>query len=169
MKIRIRKNKHFPFPYFYIGFPKWVGRTTVMKRLFMFDESCLYDLHNDDQLDINKLFGFTIGYHHYTSFRFGWRPNLITKKIEIFSYEYYDGVRQKPIHICDVSLNRWVTFQLTYSSDGSTTYDVFDKKGYLQINNVVIKKKTGLGYTLGLYFGGNQKAPQNIIIDKINM
>jgi hypothetical protein len=169
MKIKILKNKHYPFPYFFTALPKWVGDNTVMKRQFMFDESCLYDLHSEDQLDINKLFGFSIGWHHHTSFRFGWRPN-IENKIEIFCYEYQDGIRQKPIKLCEVDINKWIRFQLTYSSTGIIKYFIsYGNDFYWFYDSPVnIRKKTGLGYTLGLYFGGNQKAPHDIIIYKIN-
>jgi len=167
MKIKIRKNKHYPFPYFFIPIPKWISKNkiTSMKRRYWFDESCLYDLHDEDQLDINKLFGFSIGWHHNTSFRFGWRANLIDKKIEIFAYEYQDKIRQKPIFIDSVELNNWVTFELSYlSSKNFVRYSVMDKKRITRYNPVNIKKKNGLGYTLGLYFGGNKKAPQDIHI-----
>jgi len=33
-------------------------------------------------------------------------------------------------------------------------------------NDVKLAKKAGLGYTLGVYFGGNEKAPQDITIYK---
>jgi hypothetical protein len=172
MRITIRKNRHYPFPYFFTTLPKWVGKhkSTKMEKKYMFTESCLYDLHNDDQLDINKLFGFSIGWHHNTSFRFGWRPDIKTNEIEIFGYEYHDGIRQKPFLIQKIKINIWYEFKLSYSSQLQMSGYQISIKPNTVINNFFnLKKKYGLGYTLGAYFGGNQKAPQNIHINKIIM
>ena len=135
-----------------------------MKRAFMFNESCLYDLKDVDQFDVNKLFGFSIGYHHKTSFRFGWRADLKTRTIEIVAYEYHDNVRQTTMPICKIELNTWVYFELNYSPEGQTEYVVIDNKEIVLKNTVNIIKNSGLGYTLGLYFGGNEVAPQDIIV-----
>jgi hypothetical protein len=183
--MKIKKGNHYPFPRFAIGLPKWVNKhkPTTMTRCYWFTESCLYDLKDEDQGDVNKLFGFSIGYHHKTSFRFGWRADLKTSTIEIVGYEYHDKIRQTTIHICDVALRKPVYFTLIYSPKGRTNYLVFQDNtfytkymvienqvpNYVQatVNNTVnIKKKWGLGYTLGLYFGGNETAPQDIIIHR---
>ena len=41
-----------------------------------------------------------------------------------------------------------------------------DREIYEFTNDVKLAKKSGLGYTLGVYFGGNEKAPQDITIYK---
>lgn len=185
MRIVIKKNKHYPFPYFPIFLPKWVSkrRPTVITRCYWFTESCLYDLKDEDQGDVNKLFGFSIGLHHNTSFRFGWKADLKTQTIEIVGYEYHDKIRQATIHICNVALRNSVYFMLYYSPEGKTEYVVYQDNTYYGkyilsedvVRNVVevvvgntvnIKRKWGLGYTLGLYFGGNETAPQDIIIHR---
>jgi hypothetical protein len=130
----------------------------------MFTESCLYDLKDEDQWDVNKLFGFSIGMHHKISFRFGWRSILETKEIEIVAYEYYDGVRQVTKIIDRVGINEWHRYILCYYPliQKVVYYISGAKKGLT--TDVKIKKKWGWGYTLGLYFGGNDKAPQKIVI-----
>ena len=47
-----------------------------------FNSSAIYDLGNDNQDDVNKLFGFSDCYsaHHSNSARFGWRWNLESSK-----------------------------------------------------------------------------------------
>jgi hypothetical protein len=164
--MKIKKGNHYPFPYFAIGLPKWISakKITSVKRAFFFTDSCLYDLKDEDQGDVNKLFGFSIGYHHKTSFRFGWRANLKTRTIEIVGYEYHDYVRQTTMPICDVNINTWVYFDLQYSPKGQTEYVVIDNEEIVIKNTVNIIKNSGLGYTLGLYFGGNETAPQDIIV-----
>lgn len=135
----------------------------------MFNDTCMFDLHDEDQHDVNKLFGFSIGYHHKTSFRFGWRPKIENKTIEIVAYEYQNGIRQTTIPICEIQLNKWYSFKLIYSPEKQTsTYKVSRSSVDYKItsNDVKLNKSHGLGYTLRPYFGGNEKAPQKIIIFK---
>ena len=192
MRLKIKKNKHYSFPRFFTTLPKWVSgkKTTKMLRSYMFTESCLFDLHDEDQHDVNKLFGFSIGWHHKTSFRFGWRPNLENRTIEIVGYEYHDGVRQPTMTIGFVKLNQWYNFKLTYNPISPLVPEqnflqpiVAIQRSFYEVrttnetpvwlssfshrdNRFNLKKKCGLGYTLGIYFGGNEKAPQNITIMK---
>jgi hypothetical protein len=170
MKIKILKNKHYPFPYFFLALPVWTGKFKEIEKNFMFTESCLYDLQNNDQFDVNKLFGFSIGLHHNISFRFGWRALPNEKKIEILTDEYHDGIRQEQKSIGKINIDVWYKFQLIYYWDNvneKTIYYLYNPyESYGITNNFSIKKKSGLGYTLGLYFGGNKKAPHDIIIYK---
>lgn len=142
----------------------------------MFTESCMFDLHDEDQWDVNKLFGFSIGYHHKTSFRFGWRPKLDSGLIEIVAYEYHDGMRQKTMPICKIPINKQYRFKIGYLPHINRTYysvqdvetqkKIAEREIYEFSNDIELKKKGGLGYTLGIYFGGNEKAPQDITIYK---
>lgn len=166
MKIKIKKNRHYPY-LIPIALPFWVNKnsTSYRKAKFKFTKSCLFNLGDEDQHDVNKLFGFSIGYHHKTSFRFGWRPILNKNKIEIVAYEYHDGIRQQTMPICLVNINQWYEFKVLYNRIKKISqYSVNNSD---LINSVNLKKQTyGLGYTLGIYFGGNKKAPQDIIIYK---
>jgi hypothetical protein len=163
MKIIIRKNSHRPFPYFALRMPVCTRKITLSTRRFMFTKSCLYDLKDEDQYDVNKLFGFSIGFHHTTSFRFGWRADLKTNTIEIVAYEYHDTIRQETMHVCNVEIDKWHEFALYYFPDVQKTWYLVDNFPILS-NYFKLKKNSGLGYRLGLYFGGNEKAPQDILI-----
>ncbi len=177
MQLKIKKGNHYPFP-FYFGLPIWVkkNKPTSLARSFSFTESCLYDLKDEDQHDVNKLFGFSVGWHHKTSFRFGWRPNLEARTIEIVGYEYHDKIRKPTTHICNIELGKETYFLLSYHPKGKIEYAVYQKNTIsnettaIIRNTVNIKRKWGLGYTLGVYFGGNETAPHDIIIycEKIN-
>ena len=50
--------------------------------------------------------------------------------------------------------------------DTKTDKLIKDREIYEFSNDIKLAKKTGLGYTLGVYFGGNEKAPQDITIYK---
>ena len=170
MKIKIKKNRHYPF-LIPIALPFWVKKNSITRRTakFKFTESCLFDLIDEDQHDVNKLFGFSIGFHHKTSFRFGWRPILSENKIEIVGYEYHDGVRQVTMPITRININQWYGFSISYNRPSQIShYSVYDTKDNANlVNSVILEKQDyGLGYTLGIYFGGNEKAPQDIVIYK---
>jgi hypothetical protein len=186
MEIRIKKGNHYPFPNFAIGLPKWIKKhnETIMTRAYWFNESCLYDLKDEDQGDVNKLFGFSIGLHHNTSFRFGWRADLKTRTIEIVGYEYHNKIRKPTTHICNIELREEVYFLIYYMPEGKVGYIVYqDNTHYNKLleplndyvirinveNTVNIKRKWGLGYTLGVYFGGNETAPQDITIHRVKI
>ena len=177
-RIKIKKGRHDPY-LIPIAFPFWVKKNDVNSRKarFMFTDSCMFNLYDEDQWDVNKLFGFSIGHHQEkSSFRFGWRPLLGNGTIEIVAYEYHDGWRMKTMPICEVQLNKWYSFRLSYLPHiDRSHYLIMDEETDLLIrhreiyefsNDVKLAKKSGLGYTLGVYFGGNEKAPQDITIFK---
>ncbi|MDX1284727.1 MAG: hypothetical protein R3182_06940 [Draconibacterium sp.] len=172
MKVKIGKGHHYPW-LIPIAFPVWVSAHHGKRRSawFKFTKSCLFDLQDEDQHDVNKLFGFSIGNHHKTSFRFGWRPILKNGTIEIVAYEYHDGVRQTTMPICEVETDWWFEMVISYRPQDSKSYYFVNKYNYWDnkevgflANSVNVKKKWGLGYTLGIYFGGNEVAPQDITI-----
>lgn len=178
MKIKIKKGRHYPY-LIPIVLPFWIEKKEGNFRTarFRFTDSCMFDLKNEDQHDVNKLFGFSIGHHQKkSSFRFGWRPLLNNMTIEIVAYEYHDGVRQKTMPIYEVQLNKWYKFRIGYLPlinrthylimDEETNKLIKDREIYEFINDFNLSKKSGLGYTLGIYFGGNEKAPQDITIYK---
>lgn len=167
-RIKIKKGKHYPglLP-FSFPWPVWMrkDKTKTLTAEFMFTDTCLYDLQDEDQWDINKLFGFSIGHHHkHGSFRFGWRPILEGNLIEILGYEYHNGVRQKPIPICKLPLNQWNKFKISYSNDRCRT--IYEVNNITVVNPVFLERDRGLGYRLGVYFGGNETSPHDIIIFK---
>jgi len=167
-KIVIKKGRHYPY-LIPMGLPICVRKndSTIRSAMFAFTSSCLFDLHDEDQHDVNKLFGFSIGHHQKgSSFRFGWRPILENQTIEIVAYEYHDGVRQATMPITEVGIGEWHEYIISYNSQRQKTFYFIDKKSFS--NDFKLKKKSGLGYTLGVYFGGNEKAPQDITIYKRN-
>lgn len=158
----IKKGTHSPF-----RFPKIIpGIYHMYVYNIVFTESCRYDLQNEDQLDVNKLFG--IGYfpsHHKNSVRFGWRYDLNTKKVEILSYYYKDKKRSFD-HMCFVEIDQPYSFVLAINHD----YHELSVHGMSPVNDrhyyktKVDVEPRSIGYLLRPYFGGNQKAPQDITI-----
>ena len=127
----------------------------------MFDESAIYNLGNEDQLDINKLIGLSEGMesHHKNSVRIGWRWSLDKQTVELLSYCYINGERSYT-HICDVNLHE--RFEGTISIERDCYYVRINSQEHREKR---LKESTsGIRYLLFPYFGGNQKAPHNITI-----
>lgn len=173
MKKIIPKNKRRPFPYFDFFIPVLINRNkdySIIK-YFKFTETAIYLFNDEDQHDVNKLFGFSFGWHHKNSVRFGWRPNETLDKIEIVGYEYINKLRVPTIPICDIELNKWYGFELKYKSGvfGQIEYTVTDGiEHHSTVHPITLKNTWNLGYKLFLYFGGNKKAPHDILIYQAN-
>ena len=170
MKLIIRKNMRRPFPYFGIFSPILIRRDKSLSITlnYKFTDSTIYHFDDADQFDVNKLFGFSVGMHHNNSFRFGWRPNADLNKMEIVGYEYHDKLRIPTIPICEINLNKWYEFTLKYNYITSyIEYSVTDGEKTLTLQHPIkLKKSINLGYKLGLYFGGNKKAPHKMTFYK---
>ena len=155
-KYKIKKGKHdagFDFAPFY-------GKT-VSKYEVIFTSSCIYDLHDEDQYDINKLFGLSYLYHHNNSARFGWRST--GDRIEISAYCYINGKRYFE-DICLIETGRMYSMELRNTGD-YYEFKVANSEGILNLCLKIKKPKTSkLGYKLFPYFGGNKTAPHDMKI-----
>lgn len=127
----------------------------------VFTDSCKYDI-GSDQSDINKLFGFSYGFHHNQSDRIGWRWNPSLNKIELLLYSYEQKVRRS-FKLTEVALNTLNIIELEVYLNGLYRHIS------IKINNetyafCLLQDPVNWGYTLGLYFGGNRTAPHNMNI-----
>lgn len=165
MKLTILKGFRRPFPFIgiYLPFVLLKNKSFTIKKRFRLTESCLYWFNDEDQHDINKLFGFSIGYHHNNSYRFGYRPNNKLNGFEIVGYEYVDSIRKPSKHICDVEIDRWYNYYLKYNSRTNEIEFIVINDNNKIINKIYhlinLKNNINFGYTLGYYFGGNKKPP----------
>lgn len=166
MIFRIPSGKHRARPF---RFGLWWNRP-VFAWTVMFNESCRYDLGNDDQFDTNKLTG--IGYlpnHHQHSARFGWRYWTDRGEIELTAYCYING-RRMIQHIGFVRIGGKYRLQLNVTRL-AYVFDVYDLDADKTVGGCSIPKVHGkkLQYRLGPYFGGNQVAQHEmkIQIEKI--
>jgi hypothetical protein len=148
--------------------PRWLGLYFYHRDLTFevcFKESCKYDLKNDDQLDVNKLFGRSYGInHHDNSIRVGWRYNPLIGKIMLYSYCYANGVR-KISHLQNVEVEE--TFFIKIKHDLTPSIIISgtknDRPGVYMLRWMPWKLKK-FGYKLFPYFGGNSTAPHNMSV-----
>lgn len=184
MKFRINTGRHRAFPplLWFIPWKRSICKTVV------FDSSCRYDLGNDDQHDINKLFGFAfvpfwryvwIGIslpvfallnrnrQHKYSARYGWNYDLGKMKIVLHQYTYVNGVRYSDA-LFECFFGKEYKCKITLEG-GKYWFDIreIDFDGS-EKTPVYFQIEAGHNYKwaipLGAYFGGNQKAPHRMTI-----
>lgn len=126
----------------------------------IFQDSCAYTMAYPHNLDINKLFGLSYGYHHHNSIRFGWHSN---NGIQIFAYYYVDGIRKEE-WMC--TLKTGVQYKMTIIRQSDKYSLVITGPDNLLKQKIVNHglNMVNYGYELFPYFGGTQKCPQDMII-----
>jgi len=164
----IAKNTHRGF--------NWIRLTTAKSfSVEVVFHKAAYNLNNENQLDWNKLFGLSGNWHHHDdSIRLGWRYNNETNKIEFCVYSYKDGMRvvkDKTMLGFDlfpsIEVGETINFVFNYGSKkGEGLYLV---RGYTKRTGgscfFPFVFKLPIHYLLYPYFGGNEKAPTDIVLD----
>jgi len=163
-KYLIKKNKHNPK-----GLHLDITFKKSIKFICSFDESCLYDLGDNDNYDVNKLYGFsTTWFHHIQSGRVGWRC-IDSKKIQIVTYSYNDGVRSlDDIDVLgEVYPNEEFVCSITDEEDAYTyTFEKLnDPNSHIVAKDKKRKDWFLFHYLLYPYFGGNRTATHDMIIN----
>ncbi len=175
-KWTIWKGWHYSLSHFIKRFSFWMdvlpGSIGNPKSVsFIFNESCYYNYNDKDDLDVNKLFGFSIGAHHKNSIRVGWTPNFKTKNcFTLYFYTYNKGQR-KIEEFSTVQAGQKFTINIDCIKD--LNFVSFELRG--ENGNSITRKAISFkfpdkkwGYYLWFYFGGNKKAPRRISIEMGN-
>lgn len=128
-----------------------------------FDKSCLYDLKNVNNYDINKLFGFsTTFFHHNQSARIGWRRHDDTS-IEVVSYTYRDHNRVPETLLGIVKPDQVFTSTIA-ETEKEYIYTFHSEDVFTRITDHKKSDKVLFKYMLFPYFGGDQTAPHDMLI-----
>lgn len=165
MKFLIKKNSHYSNRFISKLFSIiQVKKTTSY--LVKFDDSCIYKLPKEDQGDINKLFGFSLGLHHKNSARFGWC--WLNDQLRLYAYWYDNGVRKsKEIQSITIGKKYLLTIE-NLNTEWKFSIIDFYGDGVQELVVEKSKSKINFGYTLWPYFGGNQVAPHDITIELVD-
>lgn len=165
----IGKGKHYPSPNPY----SWHGGINYIERTVVFDSSCVYSFGTKEDGDINKLFGWGVGFTSSSSLRIGWNCKS-GYAIDLYAYIHYKGKRwtivkdsiiqgsgqligkgfetNKPI-IC--SIERTDTELIFVATQGM-------KYGIMRLRFANFPK--GSGWYAYPYFGGTSVAPHQMKI-----
>lgn len=160
MKFLIKKNTHYSngFLFKLLNFFNFKSKICYDLR---FDKSTMYNLENLNQLDINKLVGFSSGFHHKNSARIGW--NCDSKNIILHTYCYINGKRTWS------ELARIKTENLYRISieDSGIYYEfkIIDDVGRVTQKSVEKPITYRFGYNLWPFFGGDEPAPHDMYIE----
>ena len=132
---------------------------------FLFLKDNWYPYTDEDDLDINKLAGFSYGLHHKNSIRIGWIPSFINQgKFSLCFYIYNNGERYFQAF---ADINPGTEYKLTISlKDGKVFFELKSEKSNESVIDSVnfVVPKFKLGYYLWFYFGGNKTAPKRMVV-----
>lgn len=181
-KYTIPKNFHISHI-----FPSFYRKLYFLDFDFVFTSNCIYDLGNNHNQDVNKLYGISFGLIHNTttlwgklfksranSFRLGWNCSLQNRKIQLHAYYYNNGER-KIKYITDIDLNRKYKASV-YFSRRDNRIDINIKSDANNSNPNFINfnsessyffdfaKAPNYGMKLFPYFGGTIAALHRMII-----
>ena len=129
-----------------------------------FDSTCMYDVTQVDEFDYNKVFGFGFmgadeqhwgqAPHQVDGARVAWRWNPKQNRIDLGAYVYVAGKRiTQDLGSIKINEERRLVIKIDYTNK---TYKVMEG------SEIPFTHKKTVGYRNGLYFGGNQPAPQKI-------
>ncbi len=136
---------------------------------FMFDSNCYFKKTTPADFAINKLFGFSFGFHHRNSIRIGWMPSDTHNKIALYVYYYNRGIRSSQF-ICDVNCYTYniAKIKCDYNNNSFDISITNSENITIKLNNVGFQyPNLKIGYFLFPYFGGNNTAPcrMNFVLD----
>ena len=125
-----------------------------------FDSTAIYsNVNPDNQLDINKLYGFSDNNspHQQFSARFGWRWS--DNALRLFGYVYNNGIRDsRELGIVSIGTENNCSIKV---NPKSYIFSLNGKIDSLPRTSTTVK---ATGYKLYPYFGGDETAPHNIYI-----
>lgn len=131
-----------------------------LKFIAKFDSTAVYSTIDPyNQLDINKLYGFSDNNSTHQQFgaRFGWRWS--DKALRLFGYVYNDGIREyKELGTVKIGAENNCSIRVTPKNY------IFSLNGVVDSLRRTSPGTKAAGYKSYPYFGGDESAPHNIYI-----
>lgn len=152
MIYKIKKGNHYS-----LHLPKLHLGKTNLKVKFRFLDGCWFPLKVKDDYAVNKLCGWSYGWHHKNSIRCGWTPNKEQDKIDLFFYIYSNGERH--IHsFCTIDIRTEYSLEIDLIINLLSFSIRSDSSPSTILSYYYEKPKSKLGYMLFPYIGGNLPA-----------
>lgn len=159
-KFRIKKGDHYSITSILHYF-----RFKMEDKLhfdFIIDESCRYQDDGENATDFNKLYGVSLSrHHHINSIRIGWR--YYKEKLEICAYLYREGERKIVIYDKEIEFNNKYNILINFTDRGYNIY--LDYSAIHFERSLKSIKVMPIKYILKPYFGGDNTAPHNMLIE----
>lgn len=158
-KYTIKKGRHYSN-----HLPRLTYDRRIIEAKVKFSSECWFPLREPDDYAVNKLLGWSFGYHHKDSLRIGWRPSGGEGYIDLFFYIYRYGQRYERYFTtvaCDTEYDLTLAIGSRGSISASVGTSVVIMGGHYFLENDMPK----LGYILFPYFGGKKTAPHNMSIE----
>lgn len=159
--IKTKKGNHYSLPFIFQL--RWKAKK--VEKEFTFTKDSVYNLDNEDQKDWNKLTGVSFNISALkNSVMVGWRYNVETNNFELCLYFHVNGSFNPPSKPL-LTVQKDETFKVVFDFDKSNKTATLE----LSTSNKTVKEtipflKFGINRTINTWFGGNQKAPNNIKI-----
>jgi hypothetical protein len=166
----IKKGKHY-------GSPRILSmHSGIYSKRWMVNlhSNCYYYFGNNDDKDWNKLCGWSTDVLNRNSLRVGWRC-VDEKTYELVAYIHVDGkrftIKGENWNLGKYKFNEWVEVSITHEEDlGNAVFTASVVNGVNQrIVIVPFDKCMCVGYISNLYFGGNNVAPHDMIVDIVEV
>src|ERR1700741_1895419 len=144
--------------------PKW--NDTPVMYYFKISKENWYPFIEPDDLDINKLCGFSFGKHHKNSVRVGWTPDFTNSNRFTLHFYLYNGGIRKMAKFVDIQADTDYSVKISFIKQlGYVTFTLFNSDGYeiARGSEKFIVPENRPGYYLWFYFGGNKVAPKKMI------
>ena len=162
-KWTIWKGWHFSLSNIWKRFIPRIG-TGPVTYIFKLPKENWFPYKDPDDLDINKLAGYSYGWHHTDSIRIGWTPDFGREGyFTLYFYLYNSKVRTiKKFASVKADLDYAITISLVPELN-YVTFDMIGETTPVKASEVFIIPSFKLGYSLWWYFGGNKTAPKKMI------
>lgn len=164
----ISKGKHYPEGHNLAGYAlggPHLGLLTMTKTV-VFTPSCL-SLPNrpDCDNDWNKLFGWSYGWHHSNSIRVAWKPPLDKAGVIRIGFYIYERGKVRYAGMGNIKVDLEYDISITHDDLTNTlSYRIRNSTYDRQLSTPWRGIKKCAGYRLGLYYGGNCPAPNDMEI-----
>lgn len=164
-KWTIWKGWHFSLSNIWERFIPRIG-TGPVTYTFKLPKETWFPYKDPDDLDINKLAGYSYGYHHTNSIRIGWTPDFGREGcFTLYFYIYNNGVRTMKKF---TGIKADIEYSLTITLVPGINYVTFDMTSGggmppVKASETFVVPSFKLGYSLWWYFGGNKTAPKKMV------
>ena len=131
---------------------------------FLFTKENWFPYKDSDDLDINKLAGYSYLNHHKNSVRIGWTPMFNREGYYTLYFYLYNNGQRIMTRFADIAPGTEYSIKISLKDD-NVIFDLIEKNELIHsAKEKFIIPKWKIGYYLWFYFGGNKPAPKKMSV-----